>query len=66
MWGAAHQWVARLFFVKGDPVSEKNCQMLGLVGFIVAGVLFVIVGLRDGDWMVTVASLIWILPVSSG
>ena len=40
-------------------MDEKTCQVLGLIGFVVAGILFVAIGLRDGDWLVIAASMVW-------
>ncbi len=40
-------------------MSEKTCQIIGLAGFIVAGVLFALIGLRDGGALVVAASLVW-------
>lgn len=34
-------------------MNEKICQMPGLGGFIVA------IDVRDGDWLVIVASMVW-------
>ena len=28
-------------------MSEKTCQIIGLIGFIIAGILFVLIGLRE-------------------
>lgn len=40
-------------------MSEKTSQFLGLIGFIIAGILFVIIGIRDDDWLVIAASMVW-------
>ena len=40
-------------------MNERTCQMLGLIGFVIAGIFFVIIGLRDGDWLVIAASMVW-------
>ena len=40
-------------------MSDKTCQTLGLIGFIIAGILFIIIGIRDGDILVILASIVW-------
>lgn len=40
-------------------MKEHGYQIIGLIGFIVAGVLFVIVGWRANDMLTVSASLIW-------
>lgn len=40
-------------------MSNERCEQLGLIGFIVAGILFVAIGVRDGDWLVIAASIVW-------
>lgn len=40
-------------------MSERTCQILGLIGFIIAGILFVIIGVRDSDMLVILASMVW-------
>ncbi|MCG6885096.1 MAG: hypothetical protein LJE62_15200 [Silicimonas sp.] len=40
-------------------MNGHTCQILGLIGFIVAGILFVAIGIRDGDWLVIAASIVW-------
>ena len=40
-------------------MTNETCQKLGLIGFILAGILFVIIGIRDGDGLVIAASMVW-------
>ena len=40
-------------------MSDERCEQLGLVGFIIAGILFVAIGLRDCDLLVIAASVVW-------
>ncbi len=42
-------------------MKEKHYQMIGLTGFIIAGLLFVLVGLNTGDMLTITASIIWTL-----
>ena len=42
-------------------MSEKTCQLIGLIGFVIAGILFVIVGMKAGDTLTILASVIWTL-----
>lgn len=41
-------------------MSERTSQLVGLVGFIVAGVIFVAVGVRSDDVLTIVGSAVWI------
>ncbi len=41
-------------------MSEQRSQMAGLVGFILAGLLFVATGVRSGDVLTIVGSVLWI------
>ena len=36
-------------------------QLIGLVGFIIAGIIFIIIGLRADDMLTVIASVIWIV-----
>ena len=40
-------------------MSEKTCQIIGLIGFIIAGILFVLIGLREDDPLTIAASMVW-------
>lgn len=42
-------------------MKDASYRIIGLLGFVVAGVLFVIVGLRSGDMLTVAASVIWTL-----
>ena len=42
-------------------MHEQRYQIIGLAGFILAGVLFIIAGLRAGDVLTTSGSVIWTL-----
>ncbi|MGH1504749.1 MAG: hypothetical protein ACRBI6_14405 [Acidimicrobiales bacterium] len=51
-------------------MTEKQSQVLGLGGFIVAGLLFIVAGVRAGDWLTlagsalwTVSCVIWLIPL---
>lgn len=41
-------------------MDERFYQLVGLVGFIIAGLFFVAVGVRLGDALTIVGSLVWI------
>ena len=41
-------------------MDENHYQMIGLIGFIVAGLIFVAVGVKHGDMLTIVGSLVWI------
>jgi hypothetical protein len=40
-------------------MGKERCEQLGLAGFILAGLIFIAVGLRDGDPLVVVGSIVW-------
>ena len=40
-------------------MDDKPYQIIGLFGFIIAGILFVIVGMRAGDVLTTIGSAVW-------
>ncbi|NNE81627.1 MAG: hypothetical protein HKN18_15275 [Silicimonas sp.] len=42
-------------------MSDQQCEIMGLVGFIVAGIIFILVGMRDGDALVAIGSVVWTL-----
>ena len=42
-------------------MREKHCQMLGLLGFLVAGVIFVAAGIRHGDTLTILGSVVWMI-----
>ena len=47
--------------IKGNPaVDERHYQFIGLIGFIIAGLFFVAVGIRLGDTLTIIGSLVWI------
>lgn len=42
-------------------MSEQRYQMLGLIGFAVAGFVFIAAGVRSGDPLTIIGSAIWIV-----
>ena len=40
-------------------MSDEKFEQLGLAGFILAGFIFIAVGLRDGDTLVLVGGVVW-------
>lgn len=40
-------------------MNDKTCRIPGLIGFIIAGMLFVAIGIRNQDWLVIAASMVW-------
>ena len=42
-------------------MSEHTSQLLGLIGVILAGFVFVAVGVRAGDVLTVVGSVLWIV-----
>ncbi len=42
-------------------MDEKHYQIIGLLGFIVAGFIFIAVGIKFGDMLTILGSTVWIL-----
>ena len=42
-------------------MSRAVCEIVALAGFILAGLIYTAVGLRDGDALVIAGSLVWTL-----
>ncbi len=40
-------------------MEEKWYQIIGLVGFIIAGIIFIVVGIQYGDSLTIIGSIIW-------
>lgn len=40
-------------------MTERRCQFIGLTGFILSGVIFIIVGLRADDMLTVAGSALW-------
>ena len=40
-------------------MNDETYQIIGLVGFILAGLIFIAVGLRAGDFLTVLGSIIW-------
>ena len=47
-------------------------ELFGLIGFFISGLIFIVAGLRSGDYLATsgsivwtVACLLWLIPVIS-
>lgn len=42
-------------------MKDDKYQLIGLIGFIIAGFIFIAVGVRAGDWLTIFGSLFWIV-----
>ena len=42
-------------------MNERRCQMIGLVGFIIAGFFFIAAGVKFGDPLTIIGSVVWTL-----
>ncbi len=42
-------------------MSDDQYQLAGLIGFIIAGLIFVAVGIRFGDMLTVAGSVVWII-----
>lgn len=40
-------------------MNENKYQMIGLIGFILAGLVFIVAGLKSGDVLTIAGSIIW-------
>ena len=41
-------------------MDERHYRLVGLIGFIIAGLFFVAVGIRLGDALTIIGSVVWI------
>ena len=48
------------------------CELIGLIGFFISGLIFIVAGLNSGDYLAvsgsivwTVACVLWFIPVLS-
>ena len=42
-------------------MDDKHYQIIGLAGFILAGVIFIAAGLNSGDLLTVLGSVVWTL-----
>lgn len=42
-------------------MNEKRYQLIGLLGFIIAGFIFIAAGINSGDTLTVVGSIVWTL-----
>ena len=42
-------------------LRDTDYQLIGLIGFILAGFIFIAVGIKFGDVLTVVGSIVWIL-----
>ena len=42
-------------------MDDDKYQLIGLIGFIIAGFIFIAVGVKFGDWLTILGSIVWIL-----
>lgn len=42
-------------------MNEQRSQMLGLMGFVLAGFVFIAAGVRSGDGLTIIGSALWVL-----
>jgi membrane protein DedA with SNARE-associated domain len=42
-------------------MDDDKYQLIGLIGFIIAGFIFIAVGVKSGDWLTISGSVVWIL-----
>ena len=45
----------------GRAVKESHYQLAGLVGFIIAGLVFIAAGINFGDPLTIIGSVIWVI-----
>ena len=60
------------FNFKTDNMKTFYFELFGLIGFFISGLMFIVAGLRSGDYLAvsgsivwTVACLLWLVPVLS-
>ncbi|WP_216824939.1 hypothetical protein [Roseovarius sp. EL26] len=42
-------------------MTEQRCQLFGLIGFIIAGLVFIAAGINFGDPLTIIVSVIWVI-----
>ncbi len=42
-------------------MQERHYQIIGLIGFIIAGFIFIAVGVRSDDILTVIGSVVWTL-----
>ncbi len=42
-------------------LRDDDCQLIGLIGFILAGFIFIAVGIKFGDVLTILGSIVWIV-----
>lgn len=42
-------------------MEDRHAHLIGLIGFIIAGIMFVGVGIRAGDPLTVAGSVVWTL-----
>ena len=42
-------------------MDERHAELVGLIGFIIAGLFFIAVGIRAGDTLTIIGSVVWIV-----
>ena len=47
-------------------MDENRYQLIGLIGFIIAGFIFIAAGIKFGDILTITGSAIWVLSCWSG
>ena len=60
------------FNFKTDNMKTFYFELFGLMGFFISGLIFIVAGLRSGDYLAvsgsivwTVACVLWLVPVLS-
>jgi uncharacterized membrane protein YhhN len=60
------------FNFKTDNMKTFYFELFGLIGFFISGLIFIVAGLRSGDYLAvsgsivwTVACVLWFIPVLS-
>ena len=60
------------FNFKTDNMKTFYFELFGLIGFFISGLIFIVAGLRSGDYLAvsgsivwTVACVLWLVPVLS-
>jgi len=42
-------------------MRDEAYQIIGLIGFIIAGIVFIAVGVKSEDWLTILGSIIWMV-----
>lgn len=46
-------------------VQTRRLTLIGWLSFLISGLFYLTAGIRDGDWLVTIGSIVWLVGVAA-